>query len=163
MSEGILKFKKLHPEAVIPQYQREGDAGFDFHALIVDHLDNMGNLGDTIILIPGEQKIIRTGLSCFIPEGFEMQIRPRSGLAARRSITITNSPGTIDQNYIYPNEIQIILYNLGKLSFEIKNGDRIAQGKIAWVPKITIEEVEDIDEEDIKRNRGGGLGSTGIK
>lgn len=151
----MVKFKKLYPEAIPPQYQRIGDAGFDFYALINNELG-------FIDIFPQSQELIRTGISCSIPEGYEIQIRPRSGLALKNSITITNSPGTIDSGYCIPNEIKIILYNLSKnSSFRVKNGDRIAQGKLSFVYCANFEEVYDIPDEDKNRDRKGGFGSTG--
>jgi len=150
-----LLFKKLHPDAVEPKYQKKGDAGFDFYALV----DN--NLG-YIVAEPKSQIIVKTGISCSIPEGYEIQIRPRSGLSFKYQITVTNSPGTIDSGYTIPNEIMIILYNLSNEKFVIKNKDRIAQGVLASVKTAVFEEVQEISENDKERNRGGGLGSTGV-
>ena len=147
-----VKVKKLDPRATIPKYQNKGDAGFDFHALI----DN--DLGYTVVK-PKSQQIVRTGISCTIPMGYEIQIRPRSGLAYKYEITVTNSPGTIDSGYTIPNEIKIIIYNLSNNRFSIKNGDRIAQGVLSIVPTAIFEEIEEV--EDDSRNRGGGFGSTG--
>ena len=146
-SEIVVKVKKLHPDAVIPTYGTEGAAGFDFYAI------------EDVILIPGETKLIRTGLAMAIPFGYEIQVRPRSGLAYKYEITVTNSPGTIDSGYVIPNEIKIIIKNLSPdKDFIIKNGDRIAQGVLSAVPMAVFEEV--IEEEDSDRNRGGGFGST---
>jgi len=144
----LVKWKKLNQNAIIPKYQTDGSAGFDIHALI-----------DTeSIIIPSMcQNIIKTGLSVAVPEGYEMQIRPRSGLSFKNKITITNSPGTLDSDY--RGELMCILFNLGTEDFVVKNGDRIAQGKIAIVPKVEFIEVEDLDE--TSRNTGG-FGSTGI-
>ena len=106
--------------------------------------------------------IVHTGISCSIPKGYEIQVRPRSGLSYKYQITVTNSPGTIDSGYTIPNEIMIIIYNLSENMFKIKNGDRIAQGVLAKVPHADFIEVNEEDEDDMDRNRGGGLGSTGI-
>jgi dUTP pyrophosphatase len=145
----VVKWKKLHKDAVIPQYQTTGSAGFDFHAVIENDL----------FYIPAKsQAIVDTGLSVAIPEGYEMQIRPRSGLSFKYSITVTNSPGTIDSDYRGP--IKVILYNLGESPFIIKNGDRIAQGVLSFVPKFIFKEVEELD--DTERGQGG-FGSTGPK
>lgn len=151
----IVKYKKLYPDAICPKYQRNGDAGFDFYAFI----DN--DLGYEVIP-PKDQKVIKTGISCSIPDGYEIQIRPRSGLAFKHKITITNSPGTIDSGYTIPNEIMIIVYNLSDEKFIIKHGDRIAQGVLSIVYNAIFKEVEEIGEEDVARNRGGGFGSTGV-
>ncbi len=151
----VLKCKKLHPDAIIPKYQNEGDAGFDFYALVDNNLKY-------VVVDPKNQIIIRTGISCTIPKGYEIQIRPRSGLAYKNQITITNSPGTVDSGYVIPNEIKIIVYNLSNKNFFIKNGDRIAQGVLSDVKKAIFEEIFEIIEEDNSRNRGGGFGNTGI-
>ena len=151
-----VKVKKLDPRAIIPKYQKDGDAGFDFYALLEEGLEY-------IKVEPYCQKIINTGISCTIPVGYEIQIRPRSGLALRYEITITNSPGTIDSGFIIPNEIKIIIKNLSiNKAFVIKNGDRIAQGVLSAVPMAIFEEVEEVEEKDRNRDRNGGFGSTGI-
>ena len=144
----IIKWKKLTEAAIIPKYAHSTDSGFDLCSVM------------SSILEPGDSTVIRTGLAVEIPEGYEIQIRPRSGLAAKQGITITNSPGTIDAGY--RGEIKIILYkHNSKSHFQrtyIKKGDRIAQGVIAKVyhPEfITVEELDDSE-------RGsGGFGSTG--
>jgi len=149
-----VKVKKLDPRAIIPKYQRDGDAGFDFCALLEEGLEY-------IKISPFCQKIVNTGISCTIPVGYEIQVRPRSGLAFKYEVTITNSPGTIDSGYIIPNEIKIIVKNLSiNKAFIIKNGDRIAQGVLSAVPMAIFEEVEE-DDDGEDRNRGGGFGSTG--
>ena len=154
MSSNVIKFKKLDKKAIIPKYQTAGSAGFDFHAVIEDELIWNGEKG-CIALLPHEQLVIKTGLSVEIPEGWQMEIRPRSGLAFKHSITITNSPGTIDQDF--RGAIQIILFNLGKENFIIKNGDRIAQGVIMPAIQFSIKEAEELTE--TKRGTGG-FGST---
>ena len=148
-----VKFKKLDDKAIIPQYQTEGSAGFDFHALnnglVFGH-----DQGDSIDNVA----IVRTGLCVEVPEGYELQIRSRSGLAAKNSIAVLNSPATIDSDY--RGEIKVLLINHGEENFNIKAGDRIAQGVIAVVPKVKIVEVT---EELSNTDRGiGGLGSTGV-
>lgn len=156
-----VKFKKLHEDAIIPQYQTKGAAGFDFHAIDNVHIPN------------GLTTIIKTGLSVEIPEGYELQIRSRSGLATKY-ITVANSPGTIDSDY--RGEIGIILvnnkpqrrtepikiggpiHNNPDLYFTIKKGDRIAQGVIAIVPKVNI--IETTEDLSITERGEGGFGST---
>ena len=147
-------FKKLHSNAIVPQYQHEDDACFDFYALV----DN--SLG-YIVVEPNDQIIVHTGIACSIPKNFEIQVRPRSGSAAKSKITITNSPGCVDSSYVIPNEIKVIIYNLSNKPFPIKQGDRIAQGKLSRVYRAKFIEVEDVSEEDKKRDRQGGFGSTG--
>ena len=161
MDRVTLKFKMLDPDAIIPKYQTEGAACFDIHAF----------LKEDVVLKPQEHAIIPTGLAVAIPSGYEIQIRPRSGLAAKHCITVVNSPGTIDSDY--RGELKIIVQNnvmdtymrsvigyesMGERKYTIKNRDRIAQCKVAIVPIVDIVVVDDLDETD----RGeGGFGSTG--
>ena len=129
----------------LPRYQTELSAGMDLYA----------DLQEGIILKSLERKLIPTGLFLELKEGFEAQIRPRSGLAIKNGITVLNSPGTIDADY--RGEIGVILVNLSSESFTIANGDRIAQMVIAKYETVTWEECEDINETE----RGnGGFGST---
>jgi len=160
-----LKFKKLHEEAVIPKYQTKGSAGFDFHAVITPdedgvnpvRLDDNDEMEIVEIVGPGKQRIIDTGLSVAVPEGYELQVRPRSGLSFKHKITVTNSPGTIDSDY--RGEIKIIIFNLGEEDFVINKGDRIAQGVVNKIEQFDIQEVDDLDETE---RGGGGFGSTGV-
>lgn len=142
-----IKVKKLNELAVIPAYQSDGAAGFDFHVVIE---------GEPIILEPGKRILLGTGLAFAIPEGKEMQIRPRSGLAYKHGITVLNSPATIDSDY--RGEVKVLLINHGEESFAIKHSERIAQGVIALVPPVKLVEVDELDETE----RGsGGFGHTG--
>ena len=138
-----------HSEGLaLPAYQSQGSAGMDLAAAIPD--------GQVITLPPGNHALVPTGLAVAIPPGFEMQIRPRSGLANKHGITVLNTPGTIDSNY--RGEIQIMLINLGPEPFEIIRGERIAQAIIAPVIQAVIAEVSALDATD----RGAdGFGSTG--
>jgi dUTP pyrophosphatase len=154
MNKIKVKVKKVHQKAIIPKYQSDGASGFDFHALI-------DNKVGYVILEPKSQAIIRTGISFSIPENYEVQVRPRSGLAFKSEITITNSPGTLDSDFTIPNEILIIVYNLSNKSVVISDKDRIAQGVLQFVPKAEFVKVFSEDDEDKNRNRGGGFGSTG--
>lgn len=140
---------KRHTKQVsIPKYETIGSSGMDVAAF----------LETPIKLKPNERVLVRTGLSFAIPKGFEIQIRPRSGLAAKNCITVLNTPGTIDSDY--RGEIKVILYNLGKETFEIVNGLRIAQMVLCPIIQADFEEVEDLS----KTVRGeGGFGSTGSK
>jgi dUTP pyrophosphatase len=113
----VLKVKKLNKDAIIPAYHSVEAAGFDLHSI------------EDVILKPGERKLIKTGLAFEIEKGYEVQIRPRSGLAFKYGITVLNSPGTIDSDY--RGEIKVLLINLGENDFEIKKGERIAQAVIA--------------------------------
>lgn len=132
----------------LPKYQTAQSAGMDLYA----------NIDEPITLGSLERKIIPTGIFIALPEGYEAQIRPRSGLAAKNGITCLNSPGTIDADY--RGEIGVILANLSKDNFTINDGDRIAQMVIAKHEIISWEEVENLDETE----RGaGGFGSSGTK
>lgn len=132
----------------LPSYATIGAAGLDLKA----------NLDESVFLKPLERCIVKTGLFIALPVGFEAQVRPRSGLAAKNGITVLNSPGTIDADY--RGEIGVILVNLSNESFEIKDGERIAQLVIAKHEQINWDEVTILSETD----RGeGGFGSTGKK
>jgi len=117
-----------------PRYMTDGAAGMDLHA----------NVFDEETLESGEFKLIKTGIKISLPQGYEAQIRPRSGLAAKHGITVLNSPGTIDSDY--RGEIQVILINHGKLPFIIKRGERIAQMVISEAKQVTFIETESLDE-----------------
>ena len=115
----------------------------------------MANVEQTVKILPGEKKIISTGIMVAIPKQYEIQIRPRSGLAAKNGISVLNTPGTIDSDY--RGEIKIILINLGKDVFQINKNDRIAQMIVCPIIKVELEEVESLPE----TVRGkGGFGST---
>jgi dUTP pyrophosphatase len=135
-----------------PVYQKVGDSGFDFMASLPE--------GEMIVVGPLKRALIPTGLHFQIPIGFELQVRPRSGLALKNGITVLNTPGTVDSGY--RGEVKVILFNTDEAPFVIKNGDRIAQGVIAPVQftKTTkFIRVNNLDESD----RGsGGFGSTGV-
>ena len=138
--------KKLNPKVELPKYKTEGSSGMDLMALIEN----------PIIIKPQSYVLIPTGLSIAIPEDTEVQIRPRSGLAAKSSISVLNTPGTIDSDY--RGEIKIILFNHGKEEFIVNNGDRIAQMILMPVIKAEFEEIKELP----KTVRGsGGFGSTG--
>ncbi len=137
--------KSGHP---LPAYETGMSAGMDVRA----------NLSEKMIINPGERKLIPTGLYIALPEGYEAQIRPRSGLAIKHGITVLNAPGTIDADY--RGEIKVILINLSQEPFTIEDGDRIAQMIINKVEKAEWEPVEVLDETE----RGaGGFGHTGVK
>ena len=138
--------KKLNKEVNIPEYKTNGSSGLDLEAFIEKD----------VVVKPYETALIPTGLSVAIEEHLEIQIRPRSGLAARNSITVLNTPGTIDSDY--RGELKVILINLGKKDFIIHNGDRIAQMVICPVVKTEFKIVKELP----KTLRGsGGFGSTG--
>lgn len=132
----------------LPNYETQASAGMDLRA----------NNSENIILKPLERAIIKTGLFIELPEGYEAQVRPRSGLAAKRGITVLNSPGTIDADY--RGEIGVILVNLSNEEFVVENGERIAQLVIAKHERAEWEQVDNLEE----TSRGaGGFGSTGSK
>ena len=134
-----------HP---LPEYATIQSAGVDLRA----------NLDEPIVLKPMERRLVPTGLFISLPEGYEAQVRPRSGLAAKKGITVLNSPGTIDADY--RGEIKVILVNLSQEPFLVEDGERIAQMVVARHEQIQWEQVEVLDETD----RGeGGFGSTGKK
>lgn len=133
----------------LPSYKFFGDSGMDVRA----------NVGVPIVLSPGERCVVPTGLYFQIPPGYEIQVRPRSGLAIKYGITVLNTPGTVDSNYT--GELKVILYNSGSEDFLIETGDRIAQIVPAEVPVIEWTEVTEFTTDT---NRGsGGFGHTGIK
>ena len=133
----------------IPKYESEGAAGLDLLAAI--------NENKNIIILPGKAEMVPTGIAIALPKGFEAQIRPRSGLAAKNGITILNSPGTIDSDY--RGEISAMLINHSKVNFEIERGMRIAQMVIAPVVQFNLIKTETLDQ---TKRGAGGFGSTGI-
>ena len=140
-----LLIKKLQNNIILPEYKTDGSSGMDL----------MANVEQTVKILPGEKKIISTGVMVAIPEQYEIQIRPRSGLAAKNGISVLNTPGTIDSDY--RGEIKVILINLGKDIFEIKKNDRIAQMIVCPIIKAELKEVESLPE---TIRGGGGFGST---
>ncbi|WNC17331.1 dUTP diphosphatase [Brevibacillus brevis] len=165
-----VKIKKLHPEATIPKYARAMDAGFDLVAV------------EDVLVAPGQTAKVPTGLAFALPEGFELQVRPRSGISAKTKLRLSNAPGTVDAGY--RGEVCVLIDNtrlpssarktscldvsekevtvpqeVDPNSYWIKKGDRIAQGVIAIVPLAEFEVVDELDETE----RGaGGFGSSGI-
>ena len=138
--------KKLDPKVQLPSYKTKGSSGMDLIAFIKD----------PIKIAPNTSTIIPTGISVSIPSDVEIQIRPRSGLAAKSSISVLNTPGTIDSDY--RGELKIILFNHSKKEFVVRNNDRMAQMVLMPVLKIDFEEVDDLPD----TLRGScGFGSTG--
>lgn len=132
--------------AIVPEYKTAGAAGADLYAF----------LDSPVTILPGKSAMIPTGLFFEIPEGYEIQVRPRSGLAAKNGVTVLNTPGTIDSDY--RGEIKVILINLGDKEFVVNNGERIAQMVIAPVIQAAFEITENLSQTE----RGaGGFGSTG--
>ena len=138
--------KKLNPKVQLPSYRTAGSSGMDLMAFIKD----------PIKVAPNTSALISTGISVAIPNDVEIQIRPRSGLAAKSSISVLNTPGTIDSDY--RGELKIILFNHSKKEFVVRNNDRIAQMVLMPVLKVDFEEVDDLP--DTLRG-SGGFGSTG--
>ncbi len=140
--------KRLSKNIPLPKYKTDGSSGLDIAADIKKNIE----------IKPGKTEIIPTGLAVSIPKNFEIQIRPRSGLAAKNQISILNTPGTIDADY--RGELKVILINLGNKSFLVEKGLRIAQIVLCPIIKANIKEVDTLD--DTKRG-SRGFGSTGVK
>ena len=141
-----LRFKRIHPDAVLPAYAHPSDAGMDVRSVA------------DIAIPPGGRALVPTGLVAIIPPMCEIQVRPRSGLALKHGVTVLNTPGTIDSGY--RGEIGVILANFGDKEFSVSKGDKVAQLVFAPVVQPEIEETDTIDETD----RGaGGFGSTGVR
>ena len=140
--------KRLSKNIPLPKYETDGSSGMDLAA----------NIEQNVEIKPGQSAIIPTGIALSIPKNFEIQIRPRSGLAAKNQISVLNTPGTIDSDY--RGELKVILVNLGKENFKIEKGIRIAQMVLCPVVRATLKEVDILEETE----RGeGGFGSTGVK
>lgn len=139
-----VQIKKLVSDAIIPQYQSQDAAGFDLHSI------------EDYTIQPAERALIKTGVSIALERGYELQIRPRSGLAFKHGITVLNTPGTVDSDY--RGEIMVLLINHSNDEFIIQKGERIAQGVINAIIQAQFEEVSELSE----TVRGtGGFGSTG--
>ena len=138
--------KKLNPKVKLPKYKTDGSSGMDLMAF----------LDKPVSIMPQKSELIPTGLSIAIPNNTEVQIRPRSGLAAKNNISVLNTPGTIDSDY--RGELKVILYNHGSEEFIINNEDRIAQMVLVPIIKTTFEEVESLP---VSIRGEGGFGSTG--
>ena len=145
---GKILIKKTDKEVITPKYKTDGSSGVDLSAF----------LDKEVVIKPNSSELIPTGLQIAIPEELEIQIRPRSGLAAKESIGVLNSPGTIDSDY--RGELKIILFNHGNKDFIVNNGDRIAQMVLVPILKMEFEEVDSLP--DTIRGQGG-FGSTGKK
>ena len=146
MTEVLIK--RLSKDIELPKYETNGSSGMDLSA----------NIEKEIKIEPGKISIIPTGISVAIPKNFEIQIRPRSGLAAKSQVSVLNSPGTIDADY--RGELKVILINLGNKTFVVEKGTRIAQMVLCPVVKAKFKEVDSLDDTE----RGAsGFGSTGLK
>ncbi len=143
-----IKLKKLDnaKDLPMPCYMTAGSSGMDICA----------NIDSSVTVKPGEWTAISTGLFVSVPNGYELQIRPRSGLAAKHGVTILNSPGTIDSDY--RGEIKVLLINHGKKDYRVNRGDRIAQMVLSTVPEIIIEETDSLPP---SKRDDGGFGHTG--
>lgn len=147
MNTNNVLIKKLDTNSFeLPKYQTEGSVGMDLSAFI----------GADIVIKPNERELIPTGIAISLPQNIEGQVRPRSGLALKYGITVLNTPGTIDSDY--RGEIKVILINHGKEDFLVKNNDRIAQLVFSAVVKVSLDEVDDLDQ--TLRDKKG-FGSTG--
>jgi dUTP pyrophosphatase len=140
--------KRFSKDIPLPKYETDGSSGMDLAA----------NIDQDIKIEPGKSAIVPTGLAVAIPKGFEIQIRPRSGLAAKHQISVLNTPGTIDADY--RGELKVILINLGNNTFKIEKGLRIAQMVLCPIIKAILKEVEILEE---TKRGSGGFGSTGTK
>lgn len=139
-----LKIKKLHEEAIIPSFAHKGDAGMDLYSI------------EEVKIPPTESRLIKTGISLELPKNTEAQVRPRSGLALKHSVTVLNTPGTIDEGY--RGEVGVILINHGKEDFIVTKNMKIAQMVVKPIYDINILEANELNDTD----RGeGGFGSTG--
>ncbi len=149
MSESVKLVRLPHAaDLPLPAYETEGAAGMDLRAAVP--------FDEPLLLKPMARALVPTGLTLALPKGYEAQVRPRSGLAAKHGITCLNTPGTVDSDY--RGEVKVILINLGEEAFEIRRGERIAQMVIARHERIAWEEVDTLDE---TQRGAGGFGSTG--
>ena len=139
-----IKIKKISPDAQIPKYSHEGDAGMDLVSV------------ENVVIKPNHRIAVRTGLQVELPNGYEMQVRPRSGLALTKGITVLNAPGTIDSEY--RGEIRVILINLSSSDYSVEKGDKIAQAVINKFEKVKIEESKELS---VTKRGEKGFGSTG--
>ena len=148
IADGAVRvFSVLKDGALLPEYQTSGSAGADLHAY----------LAEPVTLNPMERKLIPTGLCVELPAGYELQVRPRSGLALKYGITVLNTPGTVDSDY--RGELCVLLINLGSEPFTVRHGDRIAQAVVAPVVQVSFVQTDALS----KTGRGtDGYGSTGI-
>ena len=156
-NKATVEIKAFREDAVIPKKATESAAGYDLCAWLKDSYD------EQTLISPHSTMIVPTGLNVNIPNGYEIQIRPRSGLAAKFGVSVLNTPGTIDSDYCGDGEdfeLKVILINHNKIPFSIKHGDRIAQMVVAKLAAHELVEVKEFSATD-KTSRKGGLGSTG--
>ena len=156
-NKATVEIKAFREDAAIPKKATESAAGYDLCAWLKDSYD------EQTLISPHSTMIVPTGLNVNIPNGYEIQIRPRSGLAAKFGVSVLNTPGTIDSDYCGDGEdfeLKVILINHNKIPFSIKHGDRIAQMVVAKLAAHELVEVQEFGSTD-KTSRKGGLGSTG--
>ncbi|HEY1587645.1 MAG TPA: dUTP diphosphatase [Polyangia bacterium] len=146
MGETAVRIQRLRSDALLPKYMSDGAAGMDLAA----------SLDADVTIAPGKRALVGTGLAIALPRGFEAQVRPRSGLAAKHGVTVLNAPGTIDEDY--RGEIKVILINHGDEAFVVKSGERIAQLVIARVERVVLDEQTSLDG---SARGAGGFGHTG--
>ena len=140
-----VKFRKIDPEATLPEYAHPGDAGMDVRSV------------EELVIEPGGRRLVHTGLVMMLPSGYEAQVRSRSGLALKNGVMVLNSPGTIDEGY--RGEVGVILANFGSEPFRVEKGAKVAQIVVAPCTRAEIAETSDVDATE----RGeGGFGSTGV-
>jgi len=146
VGETSVRIQRVRPDAQLPKYMSDGAAGMDLAA----------SLDADVIIAPGKRALVGTGLAIALPRGFEAQVRPRSGLAAKHGVTVLNAPGTIDEDY--RGEIKVILINHGDEPFVVKSGERIAQMVIAPVARVVFDEQDSLEG---SVRGAGGFGHTG--
>jgi dUTP pyrophosphatase len=143
-----LKFTKINNDAVSPKYNYESDSGFDLHST------------EDVLVEPLDRALISTGLKFDIPIGYEMQVRPKSGLALKEGLTVLNTPGTVDQGY--DGEVKVIIYNTTGKSYQIKKGQKIAQAVLCPVLAGRMVSLTNVVELNSKERGSNGFGSTGL-
>ncbi|GIM27465.1 deoxyuridine 5'-triphosphate nucleotidohydrolase [Clostridium polyendosporum] len=146
MERFLLKVHRIHEDAILPNYAHEGDAGLDLYSV------------EELLLESGETKLVKTGIRIELPKNTEAQVRPRSGLALKHSVTLLNTPGTIDEGY--RGEVGVIMINHGKKPFKVEKGMKIAQLVVKPIWRVGVEEVSNLS--DTERGKGG-FGSTGLR
>jgi len=157
-SEEVVEIKAFREGVIYPVKSTTNAAGYDVHAWCLDEWEKQ------ILITANDTKLIKTGLNVNIPKGYEVQVRSRSGLAAKNAVVVLNSPGTVDCDFfgIMENfEVKVILHNHSKNGFVVKHGDRIAQFVICKLPDIELKVVEEFSSSS-NEDREGGFGSTGV-
>lgn len=154
-----VQIKTFREDVILPKKGTTNAAGYDLCAWVKDSYDGM------LLVQPGAVAIVKTGLNVNIPDGYEIQIRPRSGLAAKHMVSVLNTPGTIDSDYCGDGEdfeLKVILINHNKMPFSIQHGDRIAQMVICKLSDVDLKVVDEFENSN-NVDREGGLGSTGVE